>query len=155
MLTRARRLLMFNSYEKLIIFSRAFSSHEIRFSYVISLYAPTPPYAFDLSAFNTTGAIGPETPKTLRAIARGACCQSGISDAKVVGLFFSRSVRWDEIRRTTSCFPSQPIHWGTPPSTPLPIRHRFFILLAILKGLKPNALPLVGLHSPRPCYASS
>ena len=43
--------------------------------------AQTPPITFVPLAFDTTGAAGPSTLKTLRSLARHASCHSGLSDA--------------------------------------------------------------------------
>ena len=43
--------------------------------------AQTPPITFVPLAFDTTGAAGPETLKTLRSLARQASCHSSLSDA--------------------------------------------------------------------------
>ena len=43
--------------------------------------AQTPPIRFVPLAFDTTGAAGPETLKTLRSLARQASCHSALSDA--------------------------------------------------------------------------
>ena len=51
--------------------------------------AQTPPVTFVPLAFDTTGAIGPETLKTLRRLARRASCHSGLSDSKALSSVFT------------------------------------------------------------------
>ena len=49
--------------------------------YAARCAAQHPPITFVPLAFDTTGAAGPETQKTLRHLARKASCHAGISDA--------------------------------------------------------------------------
>ena len=49
--------------------------------YAARCQAQQPPISFFPLAFDTTGAAGPETQKTLRTLARQASCNSGYSDA--------------------------------------------------------------------------
>ena len=54
--------------------------------YAARCAAQNPPIRFIPLAFDTTGAAGPETHKTLRDIARRASCHSGLSDQDALRL---------------------------------------------------------------------